>query len=139
MTDAAGSTLERLRLDVWLDVACLFKTRSESQKACKGGKIDVNGQRAKPHREVTPGDRIAITRSFGGRQVVVVKDLVEQHVPKAVAKALYEDVTPPPSQAEAELRELVRLASRAHRPGWATTAPGKRERRALRRLKERDS
>ena len=61
MTDAAGSTLERLRLDVWLDVACLFKTRSESQKACKGGKIDVNGQRAKPHREVTPGDRISIT------------------------------------------------------------------------------
>ena len=30
-----------VRLDVWLDVACLFRTRSEAQKACKGGKIRV--------------------------------------------------------------------------------------------------
>ena len=39
-----------VRLDVWLDVACLFKTRSEAQKACRGGKVEVNGQSAKPHR-----------------------------------------------------------------------------------------
>ena len=49
-------TAPSLRLDVWLDVACLFKTRSEAQRACKGGKVDVNGQSAKPHREVKPGD-----------------------------------------------------------------------------------
>jgi len=30
-----------MRLDVWLDVACLFKTRSEAKKACAGGKVDV--------------------------------------------------------------------------------------------------
>ena len=41
-----------MRLDLWLDIACLFKTRSEAQKACKNGKIDVNGQPAKPHRVV---------------------------------------------------------------------------------------
>ena len=32
-----------VRLDIWLDVACLFKTRSEAQKACKLGKVTVNG------------------------------------------------------------------------------------------------
>ena len=47
-----------VRLDVWLDVTCLFKTRSEAQKACRGGKVDVNGQAAKPHRELKPGDEL---------------------------------------------------------------------------------
>ena len=49
--------METLRLDVWLDVACLFRTRSEAQKACKIGRVDVNGQTAKPHREVLYEDR----------------------------------------------------------------------------------
>ena len=40
----SDTTAETVRLDVWLDVACLFKTRSAAQKACTSGKIDVNGQ-----------------------------------------------------------------------------------------------
>ncbi len=75
-----------LRLDVWLDVACLFKTRSEAQRACKGGKVDVNGQAAKPHREIKSGDVIDITRALGRRQRVIVKGTAEQHVPKAEAR-----------------------------------------------------
>jgi ribosome-associated heat shock protein Hsp15 len=58
-----------VRLDVWLDVACLFRTRSEAQKACHGGKIDVNGQAAKAHRQIRPGDEIRITRPMGRRQL----------------------------------------------------------------------
>ena len=59
-----------MRLDVWLDVACLFKTRSEAKKACEGGKIDLNGQAAKPHRDIKPGDEIEISppASAGGRR-----------------------------------------------------------------------
>ena len=30
-----------VRLDVWLDVSCLFRTRSEAQRACRNGKVDV--------------------------------------------------------------------------------------------------
>ena len=57
-------------------------------------------------------------------------------MPKAEARALYEDVTPPPSPEEAELRELVRLASRSGRPApRVRAAPRKRDRRTLRRLK----
>ena len=76
-----------VRLDVWLDVACLFRTRSEAQQACKGGKVDVNGQSAKPHREVKPGDIIEITRPLGRRQRVVVRAVADQHIPKAQARA----------------------------------------------------
>ena len=52
-----------VRLDVWLDVACVYRTRSEAQKACRDGKIDVNGQPAKPNRRLRVGDELEI----GGR------------------------------------------------------------------------
>jgi ribosome-associated heat shock protein Hsp15 len=126
-----------VRLDVWLDVACLFKTRSEAQKACKGGKVDVNGRSAKPHKEIGPGDVIDITRPMGRRQRVAVLGLAEKHIPKAEARALYEDTTPPPSPEEQALLDMIRLAGPRRRPG-PVVAPDKRERRRLRREKEGD-
>jgi ribosome-associated heat shock protein Hsp15 len=125
-----------MRLDVWLDVTCLFKTRSEAKKACEGGKIDVNGQGAKPHRELKVGDEIDITRRFGRHQKIVVRGLAEQHMKKAEAKALYEDLTPKPSPEEVELRRMARMAAPFTRPSHAGS-PDKRERRELRRLKGR--
>ncbi len=124
---------ETVRLDIWLDVACLFKTRSEAQKACKGGKVDVNGQSAKPHREIRPGDEIVITRPMGRRQRVKVKAIADKHVARAAARELYEDLTPPPTPEEVEMRRLERLHRSMMR---AAGTPDKRERRALRRLKE---
>ena len=62
-----------VRLDIWLDVACLFRTRAEAQRACRNGKVDVNGVTAKPHREVRAGDTLRIGRPFGRTQTVVVK------------------------------------------------------------------
>jgi ribosome-associated heat shock protein Hsp15 len=107
------------RLDLWLDIACLFKTRSEAQKACKNGKIDVNGQPAKPHR------------------VVKAVAVAEKHLPKAEARELYKDLTPPPSPEELEARKMARLTgpfpSRRN-----AGAPDKRVRRELRRLKEKN-
>jgi ribosome-associated heat shock protein Hsp15 len=123
------------RLDVWLDVACLFKTRSEAQKACKGGKVSVNGQAAKPHRELKPGDVLDITRPLGRRQRVVVVALEDRHIPKAAARLLYEDTTPPPSAEEKALLDLMRLAGPKRRYAQTGT-PDKRERRRLRREKE---
>ncbi|HET7619583.1 MAG TPA: RNA-binding S4 domain-containing protein [Vicinamibacterales bacterium] len=125
-----------MRLDQWLDVACLFKTRSEAQKACKGGKVDVNGHAAKPNREIRAGDRLDITRPFGRRQQVIVREIIEQHVPRAQARSMYEDVTPKPSPEELEMRKMARMAAPFTRPRSAGT-PDRRERRALRRLKER--
>ena len=124
-----------MRLDVWLDVACLFRTRSEAQKACKGGKVDINGQASKPHRELKEGDEIDITRPLGRRQKVRVVALAGQHVAKAEARKLYEDITPPPSPEVAEMLRLARLA-RPHLRAAKAGAPDKRERRELRRMKE---
>lgn len=128
--------MDSVRLDIWLDVACLFRTRSEAQKACKTGKIEVNRQTAKPHREIRSGDEIVIGRPLGRQQRVVVRAVTDQHIAKALARELYTDLTPPPTPEEIEARKLARLARPFVRPPGAG-APDKRERRALRRLKER--
>jgi ribosome-associated heat shock protein Hsp15 len=125
-----------LRIDIWLDVACLFKTRSEAQRACKGGKVDLNGTAARPHREIKPGDVITITRPAGRRQRVVVKALADAHMKRADARLLYEDTTPPPSPEEQTLIDLMRLAGPRRSPRPAAT-PDRRERRRLREEKER--
>ena len=125
-----------MRLDVWLDVSCLFRTRSEAQKAVRGGKVEVNRQSGtKPHRDIKEGDEIDITRPLGRRQKVVVRGLAEQHLPKAEARKLYEDITPQPSPEEAEMLRLARLARPFVRAANAGS-PDKRERRELRRMKE---
>jgi ribosome-associated heat shock protein Hsp15 len=125
-----------MRLDLWLDVACLFKTRSEATRACKAGKVDVNGQGTKPHREIKIGDEIDISWRFGRVQKVIVLALADKHIPKAEARLLYEDVTPKPTAEEIELRRMARMVAPFTRPKGAG-APDRRERKALNRLKGR--
>jgi ribosome-associated heat shock protein Hsp15 len=125
-----------LRLDVWLDVACLFKTRSDAQSACRLGKLNVNGQAAKANRRLRVGDEVDISRPFGRKQRVVVRGFAERHVARADARALYDDLTPPPTPEEIELRKIERMYRAAAAP---PRAPDKRQRRALRKIKGRDN
>jgi ribosome-associated heat shock protein Hsp15 len=125
---------DTVRLDVWLDVSCLFRTRSEAKRACEGGKVDVNGQPGKPHRLVRTGDEIVMSRPLGRRQTVVVRGLAERSIPRAEARLLYEDRTPPPTPEEIDARRhdrILRAMSPPPRP------PTKRDRREIRKLKGR--
>jgi ribosome-associated heat shock protein Hsp15 len=128
-------TPDDVRLDVWLDVACLYRTRSEAQKACQGGKVEVNGQAAKPKRRLRVGDHLQIKRPFGRQQLVTVRALADRHLPKADARQLYDDLTPPPTREEIELRRMERVYRAAM---TATGSPDKRQRRALRKMKGRE-
>src|SRR5664280_960776 len=76
--------LTEVRLDVWLDVSCLFPTRSQAAIACTGGKVDLNGRAAAAHRLVRAGDRLEITFPRG-RRTFLVKGLAERHVRKSAA------------------------------------------------------
>lgn len=124
---------DTVRLDVWLDIACLFKTRSEAKRAVEGGKVEVNGQSAKPNRAVHDGDRIRITRPYGRHQEVIVRIVLEQHVRKSEAKVMYDDVTPKPTAEELEMWRVERTYRAAIR---AAGTPDRRQRRQLRKLKE---
>ena len=123
-----------LRLDVWLDVACVYRTRSEAQRACNAGKVAVNGQNSKPHRLVRVGDEVRLSRPYGRRQTVIIRGISDRHLPKREARSLYDDITPQPSAEELEMRRLERLYRSTLR---AVRSPDKRERRALRKLKGR--
>lgn len=127
---------ESVRLDVWLDVACLARTRSQAKELCDGGKVEVNGQRAKAHRTVRAGDRIRISPAPGVWREVVVQAVAERHVAKAEARKLYDDVTPPPTEEELEMRRLARLAP-PPAPPRGMGRPEKRDRRRLERVRGR--
>lgn len=121
-----------MRLDVWLDVACVFKTRSEAQKACKLGKVSVGGQLAKAHREVRIGDQLIIQRPMGRKQLLTVLGVADRSISRAEARLLYEDTSPKPTPEQIELRKLERIYRAAATP---PTRPDRDQRRTLRRLK----
>jgi ribosome-associated heat shock protein Hsp15 len=122
-----------MRVDAWLDVACLYKTRSEAKRGCESGKVEVNGDNAKPHRVLREGDRVRIHRGFGHYQDVIVRILIDQHVKKSEARALYDDVTPKPSPEEVEMRRAERVFRAAQK---AAGTPDRNRRREIRRAKE---
>lgn len=119
--------LAEVRLDVWLDVACLYPTRSQAAAACAGGKVDLNGHAAAAHKKVRVGDRLAITFAHGKR-TFAVKGLAERHVRKADARALWEETTPAPSPEVLEARRLERLLAPTGE-GRGGGRPTKKERR----------
>lgn len=132
--EARGSpALGSVRIDIWLDVACLYPTRSQAKAACEGGKVDVNGAHAKAHREIRPGDRVTITTRQGDPRVIIVRALADRSIPKAEARKLYEDVTPPVPAEIAEARRLDRMLA----PRDDTGRPDRDERRERIRRKGR--
>ncbi len=96
--------------------------------------MDVNGDGAKPHRAIREGDRIRISRGFGQHQDVIVRVLIDQHVRKSEARALYDDVTPKPTAEEMEIRRIDRAYVAAAR---AAGTPDRRRRQEIRRHKEK--
>jgi ribosome-associated heat shock protein Hsp15 len=84
-----------VRLDRWLWAARFYKSRALAHDACGGGKVDVNGQAAKPSRAVRVGDRLHVTQGEWRRELVV-KGLSERRGAAPEAQALYEDHSPPP-------------------------------------------
>ncbi len=126
-------SVDSVRLDIWLDVACVFKTRSEAQKACRLGKVSVNGATAKAHRELRIGDELLIQRPLGRKQLLTVLGLADTHISRADARLLYQDNTPIPTPEEIEQRKLERIYRAVSVP---TAKPGRDERRARRRMKQ---
>ena len=123
------ASFDSLRVDRWLWAARVFKTRSLAGAACDGGKVDVNDEAAKPARRVRAGDMIAVSLPRGRRRILRVIAVDDRRGSAAVAKALFEDLTPPePPRA------------RQAPPPWrepGSGRPTKRERRDIDRLRGR--
>jgi ribosome-associated heat shock protein Hsp15 len=115
-----------VRIDKWLWAARFFKTRALASRACELGRIESNGQPAKPSREVKIGDLLAIKNDSGDFQVEVLL-LSEMRGPAAVAQTLYR---------ETEASRTLRLKLAEERKNMPRTGkPSKRDRRNLDRLR----
>lgn len=119
------------RLDKWLWAARFFKTRSLAARAVTGGKVEVNGARAKPARRIRAGERLTIRRGVS-QWVVVVRGLNLERRPAREAALLYEE-TPASREARSSEEERRRQAQARRERGLGR--PTKRERRELDRLK----
>jgi ribosome-associated heat shock protein Hsp15 len=121
-----------VRLDKWLQVARMYKTRTQATHACDLGRVKVNGQQAKPHRQLVPGDRVELLQGDWER-VLIVKELRDKPVPKAEAAGLYDDQSPP-RPAPDPLARLMRRPPILREAGAGR--PTKKERRDIERWNE---
>jgi ribosome-associated heat shock protein Hsp15 len=128
----AQSTPElAVRLDRWLWAARFYKSRALAAETCDGGKVEVNGHAAKPHKLIRVNDSLSFTHPSGPKELKVLA-LSDRRGPAPEARLLYEDHSPP-------------LPPREERPFFAPPPfrspgvgrPTKRERRETERLRGR--
>jgi len=126
--------MDSVRLDKWLWAARFFKTRSLATDAIGGGKVDVNGDRAKPAKQIKPGDEVRL-RSGPYEHILIVRQLGERRGPASVAQTLYEET-------EASRAEREKLAAQLKMSPAAFVfedrgRPTKKDRRDLSRFIDR--
>jgi ribosome-associated heat shock protein Hsp15 len=116
-----------VRIDKWLWAARFFKTRSLAARACELGRVESNGQPAKPAREVRIADMVRVTND-GGEFHVEVLLLSDVRGPAVVAQTLYRE-----TEASREQRMKVAAERKAMKQFEELPAgrPSKRDRRRI--------
>ena len=125
--------MARVRMDKWLWAARFFKTRALAARACELGRIESNGQPAKPSREVHPGDLLQVKNDGGDFQLEVVL-LTETRGPAAVAQTIYRETD---SSRELRLKLAEERKAMPHFEAVRQGKPSKRDRRDLDRFRGR--
>jgi ribosome-associated heat shock protein Hsp15 len=123
--------LGRTRLDKWLWAARFYKTRTLAAEAISGGKVDVNGERAKRARPVQVGDRVSVRHPPFETQVVV-RELSQHRGRAADAARLYEETA-----ASRAAREALVVQLRTLPTSYDKGRPTKKDRRELDRWRRR--
>jgi ribosome-associated heat shock protein Hsp15 len=125
---------DRVRLDKWLWAARFFKTRSLATEAIAGGKVEVNGEHAKPAKAIKPGDEIRL-RLGPYEHILMVRALAERRGSASIAQRLYEE-TDASKQAREKLSAQLKLAPAAF-VFEEKGRPTKKDRRDLSRFIDR--
>lgn len=129
--DDRSASEGRMRLDKWLWVARFFKARQLAMDAINGGKVHVNGQRAKPGKEIGVGAKLRISKDQYIWDITV-QALSSQRRPAAEAVLLYEETPESITRRQAEVDRRRDERSLSLQP---ETRPNKKERRQIHRFK----
>jgi ribosome-associated heat shock protein Hsp15 len=132
---ATDESRDSVRLDLWLWAARFFKTRALAKHAIETGKIEIDGQRAKPSRSVRVADAMTIARGEESFEIEV-QALSDVRGPASIAQTLYSE-----TEASRLRRESLRAERAAARAGYRApeTKPDKRARRLIRALGDIDA
>lgn len=124
------------RIDKWLNISCLFKTRAKAAKACVERRIKINGEVAKPAKTIEKGDRITIKSRGGKFSNLIVLGIAHKNISSKEAQKLYEKEE---FELSEEAKELVRLYkdSNKRQKRKYKGRPTKKERRKLEKIKEK--
>ena len=120
-----GASAATSRVDVWLWAVRIFASRSKSAAACRAGHVRVNGERAKPAGTVKPVDGVEV-RGLDRPRILIVKEPLIRRVGAPIARASYEDHSPPPPP-----KDVLLVPKRL--PG--SGRPTKKERREITKLR----
>ena len=128
--DPAETPSDRVRLDKWLWAARFYKTRSLAAQAIDGGRVKLNGERAKPSKEVRPGDRVEVAAGELRWSVEVV-GLSLRRGPAAEAAKLYAET----GESRSRREQVLAMRRAGPHPGRDVRGrPTKRDRRMIRRF-----
>ena len=128
-----SSALTRLRLDKWLWAARFYKTRSLAKQAIEGGKVQCEGSRTKPSKEIEAGMEIRLRQGFD-EKTVIVKVLSEQRRGAPQAQLLYAETEESIKQREATAEQRKAQPSIESSRG----KPNKKQRRLIHRFKTKN-
>ena len=132
MSNSEAEHEARVRLDKWLWAARFFKTRGLAADAIDGGKVDVNGARAKRAKMVQVGDEVRV-RQTHFEHVVHVRGLSERRGPASVAATLYQETPESRARRDALVTQIRSMPS----DDWESGRPSKRDRREIDRFRGR--
>jgi ribosome-associated heat shock protein Hsp15 len=125
-----AASVDKLRVDKWLWMVRLFKTRTVASDACNAGKVKINGVNCKPSREVKTGDELHV-RIDQLQKTVQIIALPKTRIPAQYVPDFYIDKTP-----EEEYERIKQLATHVEYRDRGTGRPTKRDRRQLDYLKD---
>ena len=135
MTDNPQKTI---RLDKWLKIARIIKTRTQAAEACDQGRVKLNNQAVKPAKMVKIGDTVSVKLKLRTRTFDIL-DIVQKSIKAEEARNLYREHELSPEEKEAEdIRSLFYRAANAHRPK-SKGRPTKKERRDMEKFRGQSS
>ena len=132
--DQIGDIKDSQRIDKWLNITCLYKTRAKATKACEERRIKINNDVAKPAKVVTAGDEVTIKQPAGKFVNLKVLAISHKSLSAKEAKFLYEVEEIELSEEAKELMALYSQSVKIEKPKYKGR-PTKKERRSIEKLK----
>ena len=125
---------KKIRIDKWLKIARIFKTRSKAAHACEQGKVLLNEQPAKASKLLRIGDTIIVKFKWRKRTFDVL-DISNRSLAAANARLLYrEHELSPEEKAIEEQRLLLLKSGKQVRPTFKGR-PTKKDRRTITKIR----